>query len=71
MLVTVIAAWHVASAKKDRRSTGFWLYLVSNALWIAWSLYAHAYALIALQVCLAVMNFRGLGKNDSLACSGS
>jgi hypothetical protein len=63
MVVTVIAAWYVASAKKGRRGIGFWLYLVSNGLWIAWGVYAHAYALIVLQVCLAFMNVRGLGKN--------
>ena len=32
------------------------MFLASNLLWIAWGLYAQAYALILLQVCLAAMN---------------
>ena len=63
MGVTVTASWYVASSSRARRKWGFWLFLASNALWVAWSLYAHAYALIALQVCLAFMNVRGERKN--------
>ncbi len=65
MLVTVIAAWHVASNSKGRRNFGFWMFLTSNALWVIWGLSAHAYALIALQVCLAAMNIRGEKKTDA------
>jgi len=63
MAVTVIAAWMVASQKKFKRNWGFWLFLFSNALWIAWGLYDHAYALIFLQLCLAFLNIRGAVKN--------
>jgi hypothetical protein len=42
---------------------GFWLFLLSNVLWVVWGIHARAYALIALQVCLAVMNVRGEWKN--------
>jgi hypothetical protein len=62
MLMTIIAAWFVASTQRRRRRTGFWLYLASNVLWVAWGLHTNAYALIVLQVCLAVMNIRGERK---------
>ena len=64
MLVTVIAAWLVASQRKFKRNWGFWLFLVSNLLWIVWGLHDGAYALILLQVCLAVLNIRGTQKNN-------
>jgi hypothetical protein len=65
MLVTLLSAWLVASQKKGRRQWGFWLFLVSNVLWIAWGVYAKAYALIMLQVGLALLNMRGVKKNES------
>lgn len=63
MLVTVVAAWMVASQRKFKRNWGFWLFLVSNALWIVWGLHDGAYALISLQICLAFLNIRGAMKN--------
>ena len=65
MVVTLIAAYLVASLKKGRRQWGFWLFLLSNVLWIAWGWYASAYALIALQVGLAILNSRGVAKNET------
>jgi hypothetical protein len=62
MLITIIAAWFVASTQRRRRRMGFWLYLVSNVLWIVWGLHTNAYALIVLQICLAAMNIRGERK---------
>jgi hypothetical protein len=64
MAVTVLAAWLVASQSKQRRTVGFWVFLTSNALWIAWGWHDGAYALIALQVALAALNIRGVFKND-------
>ena len=64
MVVTLAAAWYVASAHKGRRRLGFWLFLGSNVLWVIWGLYSHAYALIALQVGLASMNIRGAKRNQ-------
>lgn len=64
MLATVIGAWYVASNRKERRNTGFWVYLGSNVLWIVWGIGDKAYALMALQVALAVMNFRGMYKTE-------
>jgi hypothetical protein len=64
MLVTVGAAWLTGSRAKRRRQWGFWAFLLSNVLWVAWGAYAHAWALILLQVFLAVMNIRGAKKNE-------
>ncbi|MBU3058631.1 hypothetical protein [Pseudomonas indica] len=64
MLATVIAAWLIGSLNKRRRTWGFWCFLLSNVLWVIWGWYASAWALIALQVCLAVLNIRGVKKND-------
>ena len=64
MAVTLIAAWFVASRARGRRRAGFWLFLLSNALWIAWAIPAHAYALLVLQLGLAAMNVRGERRND-------
>lgn len=65
MLVTGIAAWMVASQRKFKRNWGFWLFLLSNVLWIVWGLGDRAYALIILQVSLAFLNIRGTVKNRS------
>ena len=65
MLITVVAAWMIASQKKFKRNWGFGLFLLSNVLWIVWGWHDRAYALIALQVCLAVLNIRGVKKNES------
>jgi hypothetical protein len=64
MVVTVAASWYVASTVKARRNVGFWLFIVSNVLWVVWGVHAHAYALVALQVCLAIMNVRGARKSE-------
>ena len=64
MAVTVAAAWLTGSQSKRRRHWGFWLFLASNVLWVAWGWYAHAWALIVLQVSLAAMNIRGARKNE-------
>lgn len=61
---SVIAAWLVASREKSKRNVGFWVFLLSNVLWVAWGLHTSAWALIALQVCLAGLNIRGLFKTE-------
>ena len=63
MAVTVLAAWLVASQRKFKRNWGFWIFLISNVLWILWGIHDSAYALILLQVCLALLNIRGAMKN--------
>ena len=62
MLVTVTAAWLVGSSKEVRRNTGFWVFLLSNGLWVVWGLHDEAMALVALQIALAPMNIRGAMK---------
>lgn len=62
MVATVAAAWLIGSL--NRRRIGFCCFLLSNLLWILWGWSAKAWALIVLQLCLALMNIRGLRKND-------
>jgi hypothetical protein len=62
MAASLAAAWLVASTRKRRRNAGFWVFLLSNVLWIAWGWHDDAYALIALQLGLALTNIRGVFK---------
>lgn len=64
MVVTITAAWLVASKSRRKRTFGFWVFLASNMLWAVWGWHSGAYALIVLQIALAVMNARGVYKND-------
>lgn len=64
MVVTIAAAWLVASLSKRKRTIGFWVFLLSNVLWSVWGWHQQAYALIVLQIFLAAMNLRGVCKND-------
>jgi sugar phosphate permease len=64
MAASLLAAWLVASTAANRRMAGFWIFLASNGLWIAWGWQDSAWALIILNVCLAAMNVRGIFKNE-------
>ena len=64
MAVTLVAAWLVASQNKARREHGFWWFIASNVLWVVWAWHTRAWALIALQAGLFVMNVRGAAKNE-------
>lgn len=64
MIATLAAAWLVASQAKRKRSWGFWCFILSNILWVVWGWHDHAYALIALQLGLFVLNLRGARKNE-------
>jgi hypothetical protein len=64
MVVTLIAAWLVASRQQSRRAHGFWWFVASNILWVIWGWHAHAWALIALQAGLFALNVRGALKNE-------
>ena len=64
MVVTIAAAWLVASRSSRKRTAGFWCFLASNVLWGIWGWHQHAYALIVLQLFLAATNARGVYKND-------
>ena len=67
MAVTVGASWLVGSTHRRRRRIGCWVFIASNALWVAWGLHGNAPALVVLQACLAAMNVRGLLKADAPA----
>ena len=64
MVVTVAAAYLVASTAKHKRAIGFWCFLASNVLWTAWGIHDKAWALVSLQLFLAAMNARGIYKNE-------
>ncbi len=64
MFVTLSASWFVASQSKRKRQIGFWVFLLSNALWAIWGWHDEAFALVALQIGLAALNIRGASKND-------
>ncbi|HZV97918.1 MAG TPA: hypothetical protein VFF74_02910 [Methylophilaceae bacterium] len=64
MVVTVAAAWLTASQQKRKRAWGFWSFLLSNVLWVVWGIHDMAYALVAMQIALAIMNIRGAYKNN-------
>lgn len=64
MLITVTAAWLVASRSAKKRAWGFWFFLASNVAWVAWGIHVHAWALIVLQLALATLNIRGVRKNE-------
>jgi hypothetical protein len=63
MAVTVLSAWMVASKRTWKRNEGFWLFLLSNVLWTICAFHDGAYALVFLQVCLALLNIRGIQNN--------
>lgn len=67
MLATAVAAWAVGSRKAARREHGFWLFLLSNVLWVVWGVGAGAWAVVVLQFVLAAINIRGARKADRLA----
>ena len=66
MAVTIAASWKVTSRNTQKRGVAFWLFLLSNVLWVAWGWHTQAYALIMLQFCLAFLNIRGARKNEAI-----
>ncbi len=64
MLVTVVAVWLVGYQSKAERKYGFWAFLASNVLWVAWGVPAGAWALVVLQFALAALNIRGILSNE-------
>ena len=67
MVVTLASTWLVGSTRKSLRMVGFYAFLLSNALWIAWAFHVGAWALVVLQIGLAVLNVRGASKNETSA----
>ena len=70
MAVTVLAAWLVGARSPRRRKLGFWSFLLSNVLWVAWGWSTQAYALVVLQFALAALNIRGARKNEAASGGG-
>ncbi len=66
MAVTLVASWLVAAKSEGKRNYGFWLFLVSNAMWVVWGFHTSAFALVALQLGLAAMNIRGACKTEEM-----
>ena len=64
MLATVAGAWLVASRSAHKRAIGFWVFVGSNVLWVAWGIHDRAWALVGLQFFLAALNMRGIYKNE-------
>jgi hypothetical protein len=64
MALTLVGAWLVASLHPRKRNWGFWAFIAGNALWVAWGLHDQAYALVALQFGLFLLNLRGAHKNE-------
>lgn len=64
MAVTIAASWLVGSESKGRRNWGFWVFMMSNVLWVIWGIYSSAPALVVLQLGLAAMNIRGVLKTE-------
>ena len=65
MAVSLYAAFMVGSKKAGKRIFGFWMFILSNVLWIVWGVHDEAWALISLQVALMAMNARGIFKNEA------
>ncbi|MGO4377268.1 hypothetical protein [Pseudoduganella sp. RAF53_2] len=65
MAASLLAAWLVGSRSARRRLMGFWVFLLSNLLWVVWGFQDDAWALIVLNCCLAVTNVRGILKNEN------
>lgn len=64
MAVTIYAAFLIGSQNPKRRIFGFCMFILSNVLWITWGWYDEAWALIALNATLMMMNIRGIIKNE-------
>lgn len=70
MAITVAATWLIGSRVATRRKVGFWVFLLSNALWVVWGLHTSAYALVVLQFALAALNLRGMRKAKQVEQNG-
>lgn len=69
MAVTLVAAFLVGARHALRRTFGFYTFILSNILWIAWGLHDEAWALIALQAGLFGMNVRAIVRNHKEAAA--
>ena len=63
MVTTLRSAWLVSTQSKQKRGLGFWIFIVSNILWVFWGWHDGAYALITMQIGLLLLNIRGAFMN--------
>ena len=63
MATTLLSAWLVASQSKHKRGLGFWIFILSNILWVLWGWLDGSMALSAMQIGLLLLNIRGAFKN--------
>jgi hypothetical protein len=62
-VVTLCAAFLGGARHARRRTFGFYTFILSNLLWIAWGVHDEAWALITLQLGLLAMNVRAIFRN--------
>lgn len=65
MVLTVVASWLVASTRPGLRNLSFWIFLLSNVLWVTWGAHTSATALVVMQFCLAALNIRAARKTSA------
>jgi len=63
MIATIVSAWLVGSLSNSKRLLGFWVFILSNILWVIWGIHTTAYAIVVMQVGLMILNVRGVIKN--------
>ena len=63
MIIALIGAWYVGHAHPRARMWGFWGFLISNILWVAWALHNHAWGLLIMQALFIVTSARGIYQN--------
>ena len=61
----MLVSCRLSSKVEGRRNAGFWMFLLSNVLWVAWGVHAGAPAVVVLQFCLVAMNVRGALKTNA------
>lgn len=62
-LIGILGAWLVGALARRSRRAGFWCFLVSNALWIAWGALFHQWGLVLMQAAFTVTSLRGVITN--------
>lgn len=70
LVVTIVAAWLVSTGRRWKRLNGFYIFLLSNVLWVVWGVYAGAYALVLLQIFLGACNVHGVVINGRSGSDG-
>lgn len=64
MILTLLGAWMISTDKRSIRHKGFWVFLLSNVLWILWGMHVKAYGVVLMQIGLAIVNYHGLTRTD-------